>query len=212
MKEVARNHYSQSGSAENYHKYWKNKEFPDESLRKGRERFRRFTDALKPDALILDAGCGTGIYHKHFHSSGFGLVGVDSSEEMLNIARRENPYFSYKKMDITRLSFGKNSFDGIWTSGVLLHMAPGQLSAALREFRRVLKGEGALFISTRTGGRNSNKVELSSEGGEIEVFYYTRDTLYSNLENAGFEILWSTVESDDSGRPFNYIHLLSKKT
>lgn len=39
------------------------------------------------DGIMLDLGCGTGVMTKRFANLGYDMIGVDSSEEMLSIAR-----------------------------------------------------------------------------------------------------------------------------
>ena len=40
------------------------------------------------DGLILDLGCGTGTLTELLAAKGFDMIGVDCSEEMLNIDRK----------------------------------------------------------------------------------------------------------------------------
>ena len=42
----------------------------------------RFLQYLKPNALILDAGCGSGRDSKAFMESGYRVVAIDGSKEM----------------------------------------------------------------------------------------------------------------------------------
>ena len=39
------------------------------------------------DGLLLDLGCGTGKLTRLLEASGYDMIGVDNSEEMLEIAR-----------------------------------------------------------------------------------------------------------------------------
>lgn len=211
MGEEVRGHYSEDGVARKYQEYWSKLEFPESSLERARSTYRRFTSLLKPGGGILDAGCGTGLADRFFISGGFTLVGIDSSEEMLEIARSENPGVAYLEMDVTRLDFGREHFDGIWSAAVLLHLPPESLHKAMNEFHRVLKSGGVLYIATRTSESDHRVMETASEGGQIEVYYYSSQTLLSGLKETGFDIIWDSVNPDDSGRPFDYIHIICSK-
>jgi len=42
-----------------------------------------------PDEQILDAGCGTGRYASQLASRGFAVLGIDSSAQMVEVARKQ---------------------------------------------------------------------------------------------------------------------------
>ena len=44
---------------------------------------------------ILDLGCGNGALTARFHDRGVSVTGMDASEEMLQIARREHPEITF---------------------------------------------------------------------------------------------------------------------
>jgi SAM-dependent methyltransferase len=50
------------------------------------KRLRRLLKRVPPGAWVLDLGCGTGLLTKLLASDGFRVVGIDQSEEMLDIA------------------------------------------------------------------------------------------------------------------------------
>ena len=54
-------------------------------------------------AKILDAGCGTGLVGEILNNNEFkNLIGVDFSQEMLNIAIQKNVYQSLELVDLTK--------------------------------------------------------------------------------------------------------------
>jgi SAM-dependent methyltransferase len=93
---------------------------------------------------VLDCGCGTGIYAKHFSKTGY--MGIDISEAYLRRARSRNPGYRFELMDATDLGFQNESFDAVITSGVIHHLANRDSTRVLSEIRRVLKPSGFLLL------------------------------------------------------------------
>lgn len=64
---------------------------------------------------VLDIGCGTGQYSAELARLGCQVVGIDISEEMLNVARekavQENLNIEFISGDIHELEFPENTFD-----------------------------------------------------------------------------------------------------
>ena len=46
---------------------------------------------IAPGSLLCELGCGTGIMTRHLAEAGYDMIGIDLSEEMLDIARYEHP-------------------------------------------------------------------------------------------------------------------------
>ncbi len=55
---------------------------------------------IKPE-LVLDLGCGTGTVTSMMASRGYNMIGVDISEEMLNIAQTKAPQVLFLQQDMT---------------------------------------------------------------------------------------------------------------
>jgi 2-polyprenyl-3-methyl-5-hydroxy-6-metoxy-1,4-benzoquinol methylase len=59
---------------------------------------------------LLDVACGTGSNLKYFLNKGFNVMGLDISEQMLNIAKNKLPHIHFEKMNMTDFKINK-SFD-----------------------------------------------------------------------------------------------------
>jgi len=59
-----------------------------------------------PDPAILDLGCGTGEHLNQLHRYGIQCVGIDSSSEMLDVARqRSSPKINFVQADLTSFDY-----------------------------------------------------------------------------------------------------------
>ncbi len=100
-------------------------------------------------AKILDAGCGTGLVGEILNKNNFkNLIGVDFSQEMLNIAKQKNVYQSLELVDLTKnLDYEDSLFDAIVCAGTFTcsHVGP----EALIEMVRITKKGGYICFTVR---------------------------------------------------------------
>jgi len=73
-------------------------------------------DLIKPEKgeRLLDVGCGTGYFSFYFHRLGLKVTGLDSSEEMLDVAgskTKAKRNIEFISGEATGLPFPNNSFD-----------------------------------------------------------------------------------------------------
>jgi len=74
---------------------------------------------LPKDAKILDAGCGIGKLASFWLNEGYDVLGVDISDVALSITNKKG--VKTIKADILRLPFEDNSFDLVYSDGLLEH-------------------------------------------------------------------------------------------
>ena len=91
----------------------------------------------KAGATALDVGCREGIQTRWLEARGYVVTSID----------KEPQYQSAQTVDIEQgLPFPDAAFDLIWCSEVIEHLH--NVPHALQEFRRVLKPQGNLIITT----------------------------------------------------------------
>lgn len=95
---------------------------------------------------VLDLACGTGFFAREFLKKGAKVVGVDVSEELLQIARKNSDKkIQYVVSSADNLSFLlKNSVDIIVIVLALQNIQ--NVSSVMQECARVLKPGGRLFV------------------------------------------------------------------
>jgi SAM-dependent methyltransferase len=95
---------------------------------------------------VLELGCGTGYFTRELARSGAGIVAIDVSPELLEIAKANcsTPNVRYEIQNAYELSYPDRVFDSIVGSSVLHHL---EIKQALQEIYRVLKPGGAIYFT-----------------------------------------------------------------
>lgn len=105
-------------------------------------------DYALPGEKVLDLGCGNGRLLQIFKEIDVDYTGVDSSEKLIEIAKKTYPNTKFEVADALNLPFPSNHFDKVYSIAVLHHIPSHELRKYFLEgVRRVLKPEG-LFILT----------------------------------------------------------------
>lgn len=96
------------------------------------------------DAVILDAGAGTGLVGQNLAKRGFTMIdGLDLSQDMLDVAMRKGVYRDLMIADLTaRLPIGDGAYQIVTSCGTFTHAHVGP--AAFDELVRIT-APGGLF-------------------------------------------------------------------
>ena len=100
---------------------------------------------LQPRQVVLDAGCGAGHITQWLHEAvtpGGYAIGLELAAAHCTMARAITTHVV--QANVSQLPFVPETFDWIWTSNTLNHLA--QPSAELRQLAAWLKPEGRLAI------------------------------------------------------------------
>ncbi|MCQ2551286.1 MAG: methyltransferase domain-containing protein [Clostridia bacterium] len=147
----------------------------------------KFLNKLKPEARILDLGCGSGRDSQYFLSRGFDVYPVDGSKALCKIAS-QNIGIEVKELLFDELDFHEE-FDGVWACASLLHVPKPELPAILTKVHQTLKDDGIFFVCFKYG-----------DGEEVrEGKHYTdmtEEVLQKVLQEHGFEILDLFITGD----------------
>ncbi|MCL4695042.1 MAG: methyltransferase domain-containing protein [Candidatus Hydrogenedentes bacterium] len=105
------------------------------------------------DKHILDVGCGRGFTGEYIRARGGRYTGIDL------VASGSD--FPLALGDATHLPFPGASFDGVLCIDAFEHFPDG--AAAAREFRRVLREDGFMFLSAPNYGNVAGLVKWACE-------------------------------------------------
>ena len=130
----------------------------DRFMRKDRAAYDEMYELIRPVVkakTVLELATGTGLIAKHIVNAAAHIEATDASPEMIAEAKRDNrsAKLHFSVQDMFSLPYADRSFDAVIVSNAL-HIVP-QPEKALREIRRVLKGDGVLIAPTFTHAGNS---------------------------------------------------------
>ncbi len=150
---------------------------------------KKFCSLLPPGGMILDAGCGPGRDSAYFIENGFGVVGVDLSDNLLAIARMKAPGAQYIRMNLLDLDFSVNTFDGIWACASLHHLRYTDVPGVISRCYTMLKTSGIFFVLVKSGSGEHVKKESSIPDKKRLFSYYSMEYVTTILTDAHFHIL-----------------------
>jgi SAM-dependent methyltransferase len=110
------------------------------------EVIRRCLDltGLRPGTLVLDLGCGSGVFTRLLQERGIHAVGLDISQALADVGKRKYPGLNFIAGDCEFLPICSGTLDGVLVSGLVHHLPdPSQCA---REVYRVLK-PGGVFVA-----------------------------------------------------------------
>ena len=180
------------------------------------QHFSRLTSQSVPATLdaarvgggmrILDVCTGPGMLAAGAVKRGTQVIGLDFSDEAIEIARRNVPEAEFQKGDAQDLPFEDDSFDAVVCGFGLIHIP--NPAKALTEIRRVLKSGGRVSISTWDVPTTTNgfgllfgtlkvygNVEVSPPHGPDPFQFSDEEKMTTALEETGFrDIAFHFVE------------------
>jgi SAM-dependent methyltransferase len=148
---------------------------------------------------VADLGCGPGRVTGQLAGLGLSVFGLDLSEAMLTIARRENPGLRFERGSMTALDVPDGTLTGVvsWYSSI--HTSVEQLPALFAEFARVLLPAGHLLLAFQVGDRPRHLDRPFGHPVSLDFLRRQPDEMAELLEEAGFELRAQLVREPDEG-------------
>jgi SAM-dependent methyltransferase len=166
-----------------------------------RDQLDLFLAKLRPDAEILELGCGNGRDSAAMMERGFRVSPTDGTPEMAKEAAKRlgTPVQTLRFEDIELVS----AFDGVWANACLLHVPRADLAAILSRIHRALRPAGVFYASFKAG-----EAEGHDQFGRF-FNYPSRDwlrTVYGTSRWSSTEIEESNGSGYDS-QPTRWLHV-----
>jgi len=129
---------------------------------------------LYPGMKVLDVGCGTGNFSIKLAQQGCKVIGIDISDEMLDIARQKAKEsgldIEFYNMDVYKLGFEDGQFDAAFSMAAFEFIEKPR--TALEEMMRVVKDGAQVFVGTISGDSKWGQLYMSEPLRSNSVFKY----------------------------------------
>lgn len=114
---------------------------------------------IKKGEKILEAGCGTGNLALRIKEIGGEVIGLDNSQEALDIYKVKDPQAKLVLADLReKLPFPDNYFDKIASNNTLYTIPKEKQLNSLEELYRILKPGGKIVLTNPTKSAKPNKI------------------------------------------------------
>lgn len=165
-----------------------------------RRLLNSFASRLQLDSLICDAGCGpSGHIGRYIFDKGFQVIGVDISDNCVEMARLHNPEMEFVCGDIGSLAFADASFDGVIAYYAIIDTPKKFMNRIFNEFYRILKTAGYLLVAVKAGKEEGYIHDLLGIKAEIYFTLFTQEEIGGYYRQAGFHI-----EFLETRNPYNF--------
>lgn len=148
---------------------------------------------------VLDLGCGNGALSKVMLDKGYNVIGIDSSKELLALARKNYPDIRFIEKDATNFSL-EQPVDVVFSNAVFHWINKEHQQDMLKCVHAALKENGQ-FVFEFGGYGNNQLIHGALEKAFSEhkytykmPFYFPTISEYATLlENAGFRVTYAIL-------------------
>ena len=172
-----------------------------------------FAELVGEGAEVADLGCGPGRVTAYLASRGLSVFGLDLSESMLAIARRENPGLRFEQGSMQELDLPDGSLDGVVSWYSIIHTPLDHLPGLFAGFHRVLRPGGHLLLGFQVGDEPRRYEEAFGHTVALDFRRRRPERIAALLEAAGFAVRSRTVREADEelGEPVAQACLVARK-
>ena len=169
--------------------------YSERDLFKNEKEIQDFMSHLPEKGTVLDIGCGGGVpVLRTLVDNGYDAKGIDFSQGMLDLAKKNVPEAELILGDITKTDFEPESLDGVISTYAFVHIFRTQHPLLYMKIFRLLKPGGIMLVST-----------AQTEWEEVHDYFgvpmaWSHPAARESLQlvnNAGFEVIFDRLVTTD---------------
>ena len=178
-----------------------------------RHLLNRFAEEVRGRGLVADLGCGPGHVARYLQEQGVTMLGIDLSEQMIEVARRLNPGIDFRVGDMRRLDLPDGALAGAVAFYSIVHFDPSELGAVMRELGRVLAEDGAALVSFHIGEDVVHVEDLFGAPVDLDFRFHIPKDVIDALRDAKLQVREHVEREpyEDAEYPSRRCYLLARK-
>ncbi len=144
-----------------------------------------------PFPHVLEIGCGPGNISKYMLSTNpdIQFSGIDTSEEMIKLAKKNNPNAYFNVMNANTLHHIYSPFHGILCGFVLPYLSKEECLLLFKRSYALLEPNGVLYLSFVSGAYTQSGFQVNSQGDRMYFYYHEENEFIDELKSLQFHIL-----------------------
>jgi SAM-dependent methyltransferase len=147
-----------------------------------------FCDWIKVSApSILEIGCGPANISNKISDA--DIFGIDYSEKMIELAKKNVPNGKFEVMDCRDIYKIEDKFDAIISGFYLPYLNSKETNNFLLSVNNLLKNNGIFYLSFVEGNPEDSKFQTSSTGYQLFFNFHLLEDIKLKLKEIGFRDL-----------------------
>ncbi len=183
-----------------------------------KQRLDNFLTKLNPNAYVLDMACGIGKITKYIYEKGFHIDGCDLCEELLSVAKENNPNINFYLSDIRNFETD-TKYEAVILSYILFHFKIDDIRLILKKIKNLLTYNGIVHIVVYVGKNFDGFIEdpINDDEAIMDIVKNERhgekfltyvhlmeiDEIISVVTKLGYKILDQATLHTDKGIGFS---------
>ncbi len=156
------------------------------------DTYDKFCELIpKSNPSIFEIGCGPGNITKYLIGKrpDFKIDAIDISQNMLALAKINNPTAHFSNMDSREIHQIEKQFDGIISGFCLPYLSEFDISKLLKDASNLLNENGIIYLSFVDSDQSESGYLTGSTGDRTYFYYHTVNFLKNELLANEFEMI-----------------------
>lgn len=171
---------------------------------------------IKTNSSVLDIGCGPGNITKYLltKNANLKIKGIDISENMVELARKNNPLAEFEIMDSREIHSLNEKFDAVVCGFCIPYLSKFDCIKLITDCNNLLNSSGILYLSFVAGNYENSGFISGSSGDRTYFYYHNLDNIEKELKTNFFEtkkLLHKNYEKVDGTEEVHTIIIAKKE-
>lgn len=174
------------------------------------DTYDRFCALLRPNASVLEIGCGPGNVTRCLlrRRPDLSVTAIDMAPAMLELAKANNPSVECLLMDCRDIGTIGRRFDAVLSGFCMPYLSQDDCVRLFDDSAQLLPSGGVFYGSAIEGDYSRSGFETGSTGDSVYVYYHDAGFLTKKLEDAGFHRIETLRKSYRTSAGEDSVHFI----